>query len=85
MGWLSKAEEPIYALFRFVAGGLFACHGAHKLFGAFGGTQGPFAPRLVVRSWIDVSVLYCFIFLYIAARGSGRFGVDALFRKAAAA
>lgn len=160
MGWLSKAAEPIYALLRFVAGGLFASHGAQKLFGAFGGTPAPLGPRMVVRSWIEVwsdqktaidllyaapgsvrpqmtlfglwalvggllialglfagfaaflasvemavnyfyfhaaggfwpilnhgelAALYCFIFLYIAARGSGRFGIDALFRKTAPA
>src|ERR1700687_1362839 len=157
MRWLSRAEEPIYALLRVVAGGLFAGHGAHKLFGASGGTPAPLGPRMIVRSWIEVwssqktaidllyaapgsvrpqltlfglwalvggllialglfagfaalfasvemavnyfyfhavgwpilnhgelAALYCFIFLYIAARGSGRFGIDAWFRKAAA-
>lgn len=27
------------------------------------------------------AVFYCFFFLYVAARGSGRFGLDAVFRK----
>ena len=27
------------------------------------------------------AVFYCFFFLYVAARGSGRFGVDAAFRE----
>jgi putative oxidoreductase len=147
MGWLSKAAEPIYALLRFVAGGLFACHGAQKVLGAFPGTQGPpmavigwdgaqdlldgvlVKPQLTLFGfWALVgglliavglfarfaafiasgemavnyfifhapggfwpilnhgepAVLYCFIFLYIAARGSGPFGIDAMFRKTAA-
>jgi len=29
----------------------------------------------------EMAVLYCFIFLYIAAKGSGRLSVDALMRK----
>jgi putative oxidoreductase len=28
----------------------------------------------------ELAVLYCFVFLYIAARGSGRWSVDALLR-----
>lgn len=34
---LSRLAEPAYAVFRIVVGGLFAFHGAQKLFGAFGG------------------------------------------------
>ncbi len=29
----------------------------------------------------EVAVLYCFLFLYIATRGSGRYAVDAAFRR----
>ena len=29
----------------------------------------------------ELAVLYCFVFLYIASRGSGRFGVETLARK----
>ena len=35
----SRFDEPTYALLRFAAGVLFACHGAQKLFGALGGRQ----------------------------------------------
>ena len=35
----SRLDEPAYALLRFAAGVLFACHGAQKLFGALGGRQ----------------------------------------------
>jgi putative oxidoreductase len=34
---LARYGEPTYALLRFVAGFLFACHGAQKLFGWLGG------------------------------------------------
>jgi putative oxidoreductase len=34
---LGGFTERIFPLLRFVAGGMFACHGAQKLFGAFGG------------------------------------------------
>jgi len=33
----ARHREAIYALMRFVLGALFVCHGAQKLFGAFGG------------------------------------------------
>ncbi len=35
--WLNSAPPYVLALFRVVAGLLFACHGAASLFGAFGG------------------------------------------------
>ena len=34
---LSKVAPYLYALMRIVVGLLFACHGAQKLFGLFGG------------------------------------------------
>lgn len=36
---LGSHADRLYALFRIVVGFLFACHGAQKLFGAFGGQQ----------------------------------------------
>jgi putative oxidoreductase len=33
----ARHRETTYALMRFVLGALFVCHGAQKLFGAFGG------------------------------------------------
>ena len=35
--FLNQYSEPGYAALRIVAGFLFACHGAQKLFGVFGG------------------------------------------------
>src|SRR6266704_3236045 len=39
MAILGKQAERIYGLMRFMAGALFACHGAQKLFGVFGGPK----------------------------------------------
>jgi putative oxidoreductase len=124
--WLGRHAERIYALFRFVFGVLFACHGAQKLFGAFGAqamTSNPmmlaagiieFAGGLMIAvglltSWTafiasgemavayfmvhakggfwpienkgELAVLYCFAFLYMAARGAGPYSVDAMIRR----
>lgn len=37
--WLGKYSNFLYALMRIVAGALFACHGAQKLFGVLGGQK----------------------------------------------
>jgi putative oxidoreductase len=124
--WLGKYTEFVYALMRGVIGFLFACHGAGKLFGAFGGQSQLSNPLMATAGVIEffggglvcigfqagyaaflasglmafayfmshasggfwpivnkgeLAVLYCFIFLYIASKGSGRFSVDALMRK----
>jgi putative oxidoreductase len=124
--WLGRHAERIYALFRIVAGILFACHGAQKLFGALGGTAMTSNPMMLaagliefggglliaiglVTSWAafiasgqmaaayfmvhakggfwpilnkgELAVVYCFLFLYIAARGSGPYSVDAMLRR----
>jgi putative oxidoreductase len=125
--WLGRYGDIIYAVFRFMVGALFACHGAQKLFGVLGGqkmTANPmmlaggiieFAGGLMIAiglltAWTafiasgemavayfmvhakggfwpilnkgELAVLYCFCFLYIAARGGGPYSVDAkLFRR----
>jgi putative oxidoreductase len=117
----------IYGVMRIVVGLLFACHGAQKLFGFFGGigeepgSAAPLislvglagvielvgglliaiglltslaafiasgqmaaayfmahAPRGVwpIENGGELAVLYCFVFLYIAARGTGRLGLS---------
>jgi putative oxidoreductase len=119
---LGRHSDTLYALMRIVAGFLFACHGAQKIFGLFGGTP-PEAPPFVVwgaglielvggvlimiglfTSWAafiasgtmavayfmahqprgplpisnggEVAAIYAFVFLYIAARGSGPLSVQ---------
>ncbi|HWO02294.1 MAG TPA: DoxX family protein [Blastocatellia bacterium] len=37
--WLGRYSNFFYALMRIVAGALFACHGAQKLFGVLGGQK----------------------------------------------
>jgi putative oxidoreductase len=124
--WLGRFSEVVYALMRMVVGLLFACHGAQKLFGVFGGQNIPSSPLMVTAGMIELiggglvalglwagyaafvasghmavayfmmhapggfwpiankgepAVLFCFIFLYIASRGSGRLSVDALTKR----
>lgn len=116
------ALSPLaYTLLRIVSGLLFACHGAQKLFGVFGGHRVPIASQLGAAGIIELTcgllialglrtsiaafiasgemaiayfqvhaprayfpiqsggepaVLFCFLFLYIATRGAGAWGVD---------
>jgi putative oxidoreductase len=118
---LGRFAPQFYALLRIVAGLLFACHGAQKLLGVFGGTRVPMFTQLWAAGVIELAggiliaigffaslaafiasgemavayfqahaprgsvpltnngelaVLYCFLFLYIAARGNGRWSVS---------
>jgi putative oxidoreductase len=119
---LYKLSEPIYAVMRIIAGLLFSCHGAQKLFGVLGGHPQPHglslaagiiefgcgmliavgmfgslaaflasgemaAAYFIVHAkqsfWPilnrgELAVVYCFVFLYIAARGSGILSIDSL-------
>jgi putative oxidoreductase len=124
--YLGRLSPWIYALMRLVAGALFACHGAQKLFGVLGGKGVASAPMMVAAGVIEfgagvlvavglgagfaaflasgqmavayfkahgsrgfwpienggeLAVLYCFVFLYIATRGSGSLSLDQLFRR----
>ena len=124
--WMGRHSELIYAIMRMVVGGLFACHGAQKVFGALGGQSQLSNPLMATAGVIEffggilvaiglqtgtaafvasglmavayfmahapggfwpivnhgeLAVLYCFVFLYIASKGSGRMSVDALARK----
>jgi putative oxidoreductase len=112
---LGRISPYTYAALRIVAGVLFACHGAQKLLGLFGGRQVPLmsqmglagvielgcglliaiglftslaafiasgemavayfqahAPRgpIPIQNDGELAVLYCFLFLYIASRGT---------------
>jgi putative oxidoreductase len=124
--WLQRYSDWTYAALRAVFGFLFACHGAQKLFGAFGGQVQTGSPLMLVAGSIEFfggvlvalglqagwaaflcsgemaaayfmmhapngflpilnkgepAVLYCFAFLFIASRGSGRCSVDAALRR----
>jgi putative oxidoreductase len=117
---LGRFAPFIYGALRIVAGLLFACHGAQKLFGVLGGQHMPLmtqfglagviefcgglliamglftsfaafiasgemavayfqvhAPRgtFPIQNGGELAMLYCFLFLYIAARGTGSMGV----------
>ncbi len=121
--WLGRLSEFVYAALRLVAGGLFACHGAQKLFGVLGGHQMTGNPMMTAAGIIELiggalialglaagwaafiasgemayayftmhaprglwpianggelAALYCFIFLYVATRGSGPISLDGL-------
>jgi putative oxidoreductase len=120
---LAPYLEQAYAITRIVVGGLFAVHGAQKLFGVVGGQVQPLASMMGTAGIIELAcgllvmvglfggiaafiasgemavayfmvhapqgfwpvqnqgepaVLYCFAFLFIAARGSGIWSFDAV-------
>jgi len=124
--WLGSYSEWSYGLLRIVAGLFFACHGAQKLFGMFGGSGAQGNPLMLTAGIIEffggllialglwtgiaafvssgqmavayfmmhapggfwpiqnqgeLAALYCFAFLYIACKGTGRLGIDAIFSK----
>jgi putative oxidoreductase len=122
MKFLSGLQPYAYSALRIISGFLFLCHGAQKLFGAFGGHTAH-APLMVVAGIIEfaagilillglftrvaafiasgqmafayfmadgglgqkffpivnggeLAVVYCFLFLFIACFGAGKFSVD---------
>jgi putative oxidoreductase len=125
MRFLGRYSEPLFAILRIVAGFLYACHGAQKIFGAFGGHVMTGVPLMLAAGLIELiggtmiaagffteiaafiasgemavayfkahfpqgfwpiqnqgelPVVYCFLFLYIAARGAGPWSIDAMMR-----
>ena len=121
MKFLSGLEPYAYAALRIVSGFLYLCHGAQKLFGAFGGHAMLHVPLMLTAGIIEfgcgilillglfthfaafiasgemavayflhhakhgffpivnqgeLAVVYCFLFLYIACHGAGKFSVD---------
>lgn len=125
--WLGKYSDSLYAIMRFIVGFLFACHGAQKLFGLFGGmgpqggtaalgslpgiagiiefVAGTLVALGLLTSWAafiasgemavayfmvharggfwpivnrgELAAVYCFVFLYIASRGAGKWSLSA--------
>jgi putative oxidoreductase len=112
-----------FSVVRIVAGSLFACHGAQKLFAVFGGPAATGKPLLLAAGVIELlggllvavglfarpaaflaagemavayfmahapggfwpienkgetAVLYCFIFLFVAAHGAGIWSLDSI-------
>ena len=51
---LGRFSGPAYALLRFVAGAMFACHGAQKLFGAFGAERMTGNPMMLLAGVIEL-------------------------------
>ncbi len=53
MKFLGDLEPVAYAAFRIVVGFSFMCHGAQKLFGAFGGHQALHSPLMLAGGVIE--------------------------------
>lgn len=51
--WMGKYSKLSYALLRIVAGILYACHGAQKLFGALGGQGWGGDPMMLAAGVIE--------------------------------
>ena len=52
---LARPTEIAFALMRFVVGVLFACHGAQKVFGVFGGQAMIRSPLIVAAGVIELA------------------------------
>jgi putative oxidoreductase len=124
----ARFSDTLYCLLRFVAGALFACHGAQKLFGVLGGQKvsgnalmtlagiielgggilialglltgiaaflasgemavayfKAHAPQAFwpIENQGELTVVYCFLFLFMAAYGSGSISLDRMMRRGA--
>lgn len=125
MHFLKRYSDQLYSLMRLIAGFLFACHGAQKLFGVLGGTSMVRVPLMLAAGSIEcfggllialgvctaiaallasgemavayflqhfphgfwpiqnhgeMAVLFCFVFLYIASQGDGRWSARGLLK-----
>ncbi|HEY7863023.1 MAG TPA: DoxX family protein [Thermoanaerobaculia bacterium] len=125
----ARFSDPLYCLLRFVAGALFACHGAQKLFGVLGGQKVSGNTLMTIAGVIELgggilialglltsvaafiasgemavayfkahapqsfwpienqgelAVVYCFLFLFMAAYGGGSISLDRMIRRGAA-
>ena len=53
MQFLKRFSDQLYSLMRLIAGFLFACHGAQKLFGLLGGTSMVRVPLMLAAGSIE--------------------------------
>jgi putative oxidoreductase len=53
MPFLNRFSDPLYSLMRLMVGFLFACHGAAKLFGAFGAHPMLHVPLMLAAGIIE--------------------------------
>jgi putative oxidoreductase len=51
--WLGRYSETLYAVMRLMTGTAFACHGAQKLFGAFGSSGASGNPMMLTAGVIE--------------------------------
>jgi putative oxidoreductase len=122
MNSLNRYADPVYCIMRLMVGIMFACHGASKVLGMFGGKV-PTDSMMVVFGWLELvlgiliaiglltrvaaflasgmmaiayfkahasghlvplvnkgelAVVYCFLFLFVAFYGPGRWAIDAM-------
>jgi putative oxidoreductase len=54
MNSLNRFADPVYCIMRFMAGLMFACHGAQLVLGRFGGMPGSDKPIMVIGGWIQL-------------------------------
>ena len=125
MLFLNRFSDQLYSLMRLMAGFLFACHGAQKLFGVLGSPSMVRVPLMLaagsieffggllialgvctaiaallasgematayflqhfphsfwpIRNHGEMAVLFCFVFLYIASQGDGRWSARSLLK-----
>ena len=85
--FMKSFSAQIYALMRIVIGLLFLCHGTQKLF-AFPSALS--FEVMATAYWMahgmkaffpidnggELAVIYCFVFLFISAYGSGIWSID---------
>src|SRR6184192_4436595 len=53
MTFLKRYSDHLYSLMRVIAGFLFACHGAQKLFGVLGGPEMRHVPLMLAAGIIE--------------------------------
>jgi putative oxidoreductase len=96
LGWPGDKEPVEFASLRWFAGVIELLGGPMIALGVFGSAAAFIASGMMAVAYFkahagdgfnpiinrgELAVLYCFVFLYIAARGSGPFSIDALWRR----